>query len=54
MILFLPLLLNGELVTWRDSQFHVARFHELIMAQQNGHFSQTLLNTQGQIVGVMV
>lgn len=54
MILFLPLLLNGELVTWRDSQFHIARFHELIMAQQNGHFSQTSLDTQGQIVGVMV
>lgn len=47
MILFLPLLLNGELVTWRDSQFHIARFHELIMAQQNGHFFPDIIKYSG-------
>lgn len=48
LILFLPFLLNGELVLWRDSQFHLARFHELIMDQQYGQFFPDIVRHSGK------
>ena len=47
-VLFLPFLFTNELVLWRDSQFHLARFHELILEQQNGQFFPDIVRYSGK------
>ena len=46
-ILFLPFLINGELITWADSQFHITRLYEIIKQQQHGQFFPDIVQYSG-------
>lgn len=47
LILFLPFLINGELITWNDSIFHFTRIYEVIKEQQHNQFFPDIVQYSG-------
>ncbi|EKF52581.1 hypothetical protein [Lactococcus garvieae] len=47
LILLLPFLINGELITWADSQFHITRLYEIIKQQQHGQYFPDIVQYSG-------
>lgn len=47
LIIFLPFLINGEIITWADSQFHITRIYEIIKQQQAGQFFPDIIQYSG-------
>ncbi|AUS68624.1 MFS transporter permease [Lactococcus lactis subsp. lactis] len=46
-ILFLPFLIKGQAILWRDSQFHISRLHELLLEQQTGQLFPDIIRYSG-------
>lgn len=47
LILFLPFLINGELITYVDSNFHITRLYEIVKLQQHGQFFPDIVKYSG-------
>lgn len=47
LILFLPFLINGELIAYNDSSFHLTRLYEIIKLQQNSQFFPDIVQYSG-------
>ncbi|CDI47156.1 hypothetical protein BN927_02223 [Lactococcus lactis subsp. lactis Dephy 1] len=47
LFLFLPFLINGELITWADSQFHLTRIYEIVQQQDHGQFFPDIIKYSG-------
>lgn len=47
LILFLPFLIKGEIITWYDSNFHLTRILEIIKQQQTGQLFPDIVQYSG-------